>query len=107
MQNNPIIDKMEFVYRRTSLQKAISEPILLMGNTVSARNFPANHLPFRQDSTFWYFSGCTIPGAAILLLNTEHILFLPPQDPNDDQARITRIQRRHCEISWGFIDTYP
>ena len=84
MQNNPIIDKMEFVYRRTSLQKAISEPILLMGNTVSARNFPANHLPFRQDSTFWYFSGCTIPGAAILLLNTEHILFLPPQDPNDE-----------------------
>ena len=84
MQNSPVIPTQQFMRRRSLLKRAIKEPILFMGNTSHARNFPANHLPFRQDSTFWYFSNCTIPGAAMLLIDGEDILFLPPQDPNDD-----------------------
>lgn len=83
MQKPPFIPTQQFMRRRAQLKRVIKEPILLMGNTPHARNFPANHLPFRQDSTFWYFSNCTIPGAAMLLIDGEDILFLPPQDPND------------------------
>jgi Xaa-Pro aminopeptidase len=51
---------------------------------MTPRNFPANSLSFRQDSSFWYFSGCTVPGSVICILSEEHLLFLPEQDPDDE-----------------------
>ena len=54
-----------------------------MGNGLLARNLPINHLPFRQDSSFLYFTGCNLPNAAILLDGDKETLFLPKQDPAD------------------------
>ena len=68
---------------RQKLRKKLDEPILLMGNGLLARNLPMNHLPFRQDSSFLYFTGCDRPDAALLLDNDKEILFLPKQDPSD------------------------
>lgn len=60
--------------------------ILLMGHRPVPRNYPANPYPFRQDSTFLYFTGCAVPGAAALLdAEGRHAtLFLPSPDPGDE-----------------------
>ena len=68
---------------RGTLKQKLGEPILLMGNGLLARNLPLNHLPFRQDSSFLYFTGCNHPNAAVLLNGDEEILFLPKQDSAD------------------------
>jgi Xaa-Pro aminopeptidase len=70
--------------RRERLQRAVRAPILLMGNGVRPRNLPMTHLPFRQDSTFLYFTGCSMAGAALLLVDGEETLFLP--EPAEDDA---------------------
>ena len=80
---HPKIPTVQFHQRRQRLQSMMAEPILLMGNCEHARNFPANPLPFRQDSTFWYFTGFNQPNSAWFSNSSEDILFLPEQDPSD------------------------
>ena len=63
---------------------AVAAPILLMGNGHRPRNLPMSTVPFRQDSTFLYFTGCNEPGAAVLITETESTLYLPT--PADDDA---------------------
>jgi Xaa-Pro aminopeptidase len=53
-----------------------------MGNGEQTRNLPMNKHPFRQDSTFLYFTGCAIPYAAALLEADRFVLFLP--EPTED-----------------------
>ena len=72
-----------YANNRAKLQERLPEPILLMGCGLLARNLPMNHLPFRQDSSFLYFTGCAHPNSALLLVNGREILFLPKQDPAD------------------------
>lgn len=72
-----------YAARRTSLQNAVAGPILLVGNGHRPRNLPAYGVPFRQDSTFLYFTGCASPDAALLLADGEEILFLPPVADDD------------------------
>ncbi len=67
--------------RRQALLSRVSGPVLLMGNGRKARNLPATLLPFRQDSSFLYFTGCERPGAAALIDEAGCTLFLPASDP--------------------------
>lgn len=69
--------------RRRSLLAEIGGPILLAGSGQRARNLPMVEFPYRQDSTFLYFTGCTVPGAALLLTEDEETLFLPPAHADD------------------------
>ena len=69
--------------RREALRKVTNGPVLLMGLGERARNIPMNHLPFRQDSSFLYFTGCTLRNAALLLTDDQCILFLPTPDEGD------------------------
>jgi len=80
---HPVIPVSRFIERRRTLQSKLNTPILLMGNREQPRNFPANPLPFRQDSTFWYFTGLNQPNAAWFSSPTEDILFLETQHPSD------------------------
>lgn len=73
----------EHAARREALRKRLPEPILLLGNGTRARNLPGYGLPFRQDSTFLYFTGCAVPGAAALLDDDGFTLFLPRAAPDD------------------------
>jgi Xaa-Pro aminopeptidase len=41
-------------------------------------------VPFRQDSSFLYFTGCTHPGAALLIVDGSSVLYLP--EPAEDDA---------------------
>ena len=68
--------------RRQRLTERVGHPVLLSGNGEQVRNLPMNKLPFRQDSTFLYFTGCTMPGAAALISDDGYELFvrMPPAD---------------------------
>jgi len=72
-----------FADRRNRLLSEVGGPILLLGNGHRAKNLPMTPLPFRQDSTFLYLTGCTEPDAALLLTESECTLFLPPPDADD------------------------
>ena len=80
---HPAIPTTRFVQRRRQLQDMMNGAILLMGNCESPRNFPANTLPFRQDSTFWYYTGLNQPNTAWFSSPSEDIVFLPSQHPSD------------------------
>ena len=69
--------------RRKKLCSEISHPILLMGHGHRSRNFQANTLPFRQESNFLYFTGCTLPNSALYMDHEKEILFLKPKDADD------------------------
>lgn len=69
--------------RRRSLSQRVQGPILLSGCGERARNLPMNKLPFRQDSTFLYFTGCALPNAALVIVDGESTLFLPKPDDGD------------------------
>ena len=64
--------------RRAQLKKTLgSGKILFIGNNQSAMNYPSNHYPFRQDSTFLYFFGLDKPGlaATIDIDNDQDLIF--------------------------------
>ncbi len=70
--------------RRHTLMSRVDGPVLLMGNNTQARNLLMNKLPFRQDSTFLYYTGCSAPGAALLLDGNSETLFLPIPGEGDE-----------------------
>ena len=72
-----------FRARRQALEAAVGGPILLMGNAPSHRNLRMNAYPFRQDSTFLYYTGCTLPDAAAVLQEGRFTLFLPTPSEDD------------------------
>lgn len=69
--------------RRDRLLADVGGPILLLGGRIRDRNLPGYGYPFRQDSTFLYFTGCALPDAAALLSKSGSILFLPPTADGD------------------------
>jgi len=72
-----------FRTRRERLLARVDGPILLLGNGERARNLPMNALPFRQDSSFLYFTGCDQPDAAALIDRDGTTVFLPEPPPDD------------------------
>jgi Xaa-Pro aminopeptidase len=72
--------------RRKRLAKTVrSGIILLMGNDESPMNFADNCFPFRQDSSFLYFTGIGLPGLAVIIdcETGEEILYGPQQGMDD------------------------
>ena len=54
--------------RRTRLVKTLASGLILIpGHQASPINFKSNAYPFRQDSSFLYFSGLAVPDLVILL----------------------------------------
>jgi Xaa-Pro aminopeptidase len=79
-----MLDTTVYANRRAELARRLDAPVLLMGNGARSRNLPMSPLPFRQDSTFLYFTGCNRPGAALLLVDSEATLYVP--EPAEDDA---------------------
>ena len=70
--------------RRLLSQKLGGETILLYGHRPLPRNFVANSYPFRQDSSFLYYGGLSLPGCALRIEKGGHTtLFAPPPVPSD------------------------
>ena len=83
MEELAILSKERHAERRRVLQSRVGEPVLLMGNGLQCRNLPMNKFPFRQDSNLLYYSGCSIPGAAMLVEEGASTLYLPFPGPGD------------------------
>jgi Xaa-Pro aminopeptidase len=58
---------------------------VLIGHTQLPRNYPANPFPFRQDSTFLYYAGCNVPGAAAVLSEEVGFELFVPTPAEDDE----------------------
>ncbi|HET9235201.1 MAG TPA: aminopeptidase P family protein [Candidatus Eisenbacteria bacterium] len=71
--------------RQRKLRAAIREPIVLMGHTQLPRNYPANTWPFRQDSTFLYYTGCNVPGAVAVFTEEAGFELYVPEAHEDDE----------------------
>lgn len=71
--------------RRRRLSEAVGgREVLLRGHRPVPRNYLANHYPFRQDSSFLYFLGVGLPGAAATVeAGGRTTLYLPRPGPDD------------------------
>ena len=74
----------EHAQRRATLATQVQGPVLLLGHGRRSRNLPMNELPFRQDSTLLYYTGCDLPEAAAWIEDGELELYLPA--PGEDDA---------------------
>lgn len=84
-----MIDRTTHARRRRQLLDHLARgpdagrPVLLSGSGDRARNLSMNPFPFRQDSSFLYFTGCDRPGAALWLDEDGATLHLPRPDVDD------------------------
>lgn len=92
--------KETYIQRRKKLKKSIgSGMILLLGNNESPMNFTDNTFHFRQDSTFLYFFGLSLPNLVGILdcdsgeewvfgndLTVEDFVWMGPQPAISEQA---------------------
>ena len=58
--------------------------VLIAAGAPQARNFPANHLPFRASSHFLYLVGRGLPDAMLLLTGDRAALYQPTPPEGDD-----------------------
>lgn len=66
-----MFSKETYCERRQKLMQTVGEGVILfLGNSESPRNFLDNIYPFRQDSSFLYFTGLSSPDLA-LIIDTE------------------------------------
>jgi Xaa-Pro aminopeptidase len=79
-----MMDAVAYAERRRALYQHVGRPILLLGNGIRSRNLPMTHLPFRQDSTFLYLTGCSMPDVAILIGPDGTTLFAPTPPDGDE-----------------------
>ena len=93
--------------RRLELAKRVSKPILLMGVGRRSRNLPMNQLPFRQDSSFLYLSGCKEPESALLIHDGESTLFLEDHPSSDALWHGPTPSLEERRQSYGFDRVLP
>ncbi len=66
--NPHLFERQVYTARRRQLKSKITNGIvLLLGNEDSSMNYKDNCYPFRQDSTFLYYTGIDQPGLAVIL----------------------------------------
>jgi Xaa-Pro aminopeptidase len=72
-----------FRARRERLLRELGQtPVLLPAGTIRSKNYPDNTYPFRAQSHFLYFTGVSIPDAALFFEGSEVTLFAPSPDPS-------------------------
>ena len=74
-----------YTARRIALSEAVEgHPLLVYGHRALPRNFAANTYRFRQDSTFLYLCGVSLPGCALRVEEGgRSTLFAPEPQPGD------------------------
>ncbi|MGZ8734217.1 MAG: aminopeptidase P N-terminal domain-containing protein, partial [Acidimicrobiia bacterium] len=79
------MDAITYSDRRRRLLEALpGGEILLLGNLPISRNYADLHLPFRQDSSFLYFTGISQVGLALAIADDgSETLFGPAAHPDD------------------------
>ena len=72
--------------RKRLLETATPNVIVLAANCLMQKN-AEEAFPFRQDSSFWYFSGIDVPDAILVMARSPHqeFVMLPPRAAHRDQ----------------------
>jgi len=79
--------------------------ILLQSADVMVRNSDIEH-PWRQDSSFFYFTGLDEPGCSLLIIPNnegpaEEVLFIPPVDPEKEKWNGKMLTREAAKEASG------
>lgn len=99
-----------YIERRNRLKKQINSGLILfLGNEESSINYPDNHYPFRQDSSFLYFFSLDFAGLAALIDIDENTEIVFGNDLTVDEIIWTGTQptlKEKCE-KIGITQTAP
>jgi Xaa-Pro aminopeptidase len=95
----------EFRARRAALRQSLDGTLLLMGQTEGRDAL----FGFAQDSNFYYLTGWTEPGAALLMTPTREVLLLPHHDAVAERYHGKRWSSEDAGVQsfTGFEDVLP
>jgi Xaa-Pro aminopeptidase len=93
--------------RRRALAARFPHPALLWSGQPVARNFPANVYPFRANSHFLYFAGCSLPQVALRLEAGQATLFMDEPDAGAALWHGPTPSREAIAAAIGAIAAYP
>ena len=97
--------------RRQLMQAAGEGAILILPAAAERIRSRDTHYPYRQDSDFWYLTGCTEPDAVLVLVpgrkHGESILFCRERDPEREGWDGPRLGPEGAVEVLGVDDAYP
>lgn len=105
-------DRKHFARRRQQLMQAAGEgSILILPAAPELVRSRDTHYPYRQDSDFWYLTGCDEPEAVLALVpgrkHGEAILFCRERDPEREAWDGARLGPERAIAVLGLDDAYP
>ena len=105
-------DRKHFARRRQQLMQAAGEgSILILPAAPERVRSRDTHYPYRQDSDFWYLTGCDEPEAVLALVpgrkHGEAILFCRERDPEREAWDGSRLGPEGAVAALGLDDAYP
>ncbi|MFN7182792.1 MAG: Xaa-Pro aminopeptidase [Thermomonas haemolytica] len=97
--------------RQALMQAAGGEAILILPAAPERIRSRDTHYPYRQDSDFWYLTGCVEPEAVLVLVpgrrHGEAILFCRERDPEREGWDGPRLGPDGAVDALGLDDAYP
>ncbi|MBN8717518.1 aminopeptidase P N-terminal domain-containing protein [Thermomonas sp.] len=97
--------------RQALMQAAGGEAILILPAAPERIRSRDTHYPYRQDSDFWYLTGCAEPEAVLVLVpgrrHGESILFCRERDPEREGWDGPRLGPEGAVDALGLDDAYP
>jgi Xaa-Pro aminopeptidase len=108
----PASERKRLARRRTQLMQGAGDGAILILPAAPERiRSRDTHYPYRQDSGFWYLTGCNEPEAVLVLIpgrkHGEAILFCRERDPEREGWDGPRLGPEGAVEQLGMDDAYP
>ena len=108
----PASERKRLAWRRRQLMQGAGDGAILILPAAPERiRSRDTHYPYRQDSDFWYLSGCNEPEAVLVLIpgrkHGEAILFCRERDPEREAWDGPRLGPEGAVEQLGMDDAYP
>ena len=110
MADESLFTQAEFASRRTRLMESLGDgAIILAAGHLATRNHDVEY-EYRQDSTFWYYTGLDEPDAVAVLrpgADEPYVLFVNPFDPKHEIWVGQRIGVEGAKETLGADEAFP